>query len=439
MTERRRRRAAQPRAGPRAAARRASCSARGSARVADAVEDAVVDPVRPSCRASRVGSASRATPGALVLGRLAGDARRGVPGPRAPLRGRSRRRRSPVPTRTARALGAEQIVLTNAAGSLRAEIGPGRLMAITDHINLTGPTRSSAPTTTRSARASSEPGRRLRPRAARRAPATARRGARASTWPRASTSPSTGPSFETPAEIRAFRDARRRRRRHVDRPRGDRRASTAACASPPSRRSRTSPRAWSDEPLSTSRRSPAPGRRRRPARVLLRFVGAPVTDDLDRRALALARPHEPRATTTTADGDRRELCGQGGHAEAGDVAAVCVMPAYTGVRRSELDRHRRDGRAVANFPAGDDDPDTAPPTRRRTRSHAGATEVDVVVPWRAHLAGDDEAIARARRRVRAATGDGRRSRRSSRRARIGGRGAIRDAGRRGARTPARTS
>lgn len=43
-----------------------------------------------------------------------------------------------VPIRTIRALGAEAIVLTNAAGSLRPEVGPGRLMLITDHINLTG-------------------------------------------------------------------------------------------------------------------------------------------------------------------------------------------------------------------------------------------------------------------------------------------------------------
>lgn len=40
--------------------------------------------------------------------------------------------------RALRAAGAEVVVLTNAAGSLRPEIGPGRLMAITDHINLTG-------------------------------------------------------------------------------------------------------------------------------------------------------------------------------------------------------------------------------------------------------------------------------------------------------------
>ena len=43
-----------------------------------------------------------------------------------------------TPVRALRAAGAEILVLTNAAGSLRAEAGPGALMAITDHINLSG-------------------------------------------------------------------------------------------------------------------------------------------------------------------------------------------------------------------------------------------------------------------------------------------------------------
>lgn len=43
-----------------------------------------------------------------------------------------------VPTRTVRALGAETVVLTNAAGSLNPQAGPGELMALTDHINLMG-------------------------------------------------------------------------------------------------------------------------------------------------------------------------------------------------------------------------------------------------------------------------------------------------------------
>ena len=43
-----------------------------------------------------------------------------------------------TPVRTLRLLGAEILVLTNAAGSLREEVGAGSLMAITDHINFTG-------------------------------------------------------------------------------------------------------------------------------------------------------------------------------------------------------------------------------------------------------------------------------------------------------------
>src|SRR3954463_12014438 len=43
-----------------------------------------------------------------------------------------------MPVRTLRLLGAEILVLTNAAGSLRAEAGPGSLVALSDHINLQG-------------------------------------------------------------------------------------------------------------------------------------------------------------------------------------------------------------------------------------------------------------------------------------------------------------
>ena len=43
-----------------------------------------------------------------------------------------------TPVRALRAAGAETVVLTNAAGSLRADVGPGELMLITDHINLSG-------------------------------------------------------------------------------------------------------------------------------------------------------------------------------------------------------------------------------------------------------------------------------------------------------------
>jgi purine-nucleoside phosphorylase len=43
-----------------------------------------------------------------------------------------------VPVRTLAALGCEMLVLTNSAGSLKLDMPPGRVMLITDHINFTG-------------------------------------------------------------------------------------------------------------------------------------------------------------------------------------------------------------------------------------------------------------------------------------------------------------
>jgi purine nucleotide phosphorylase len=43
-----------------------------------------------------------------------------------------------LPVETMAALGCETLVLTNAAGSLRMDMPPGALMGITDHINFTG-------------------------------------------------------------------------------------------------------------------------------------------------------------------------------------------------------------------------------------------------------------------------------------------------------------
>jgi xanthosine phosphorylase len=43
-----------------------------------------------------------------------------------------------VPIRWLAEQGADSLLVTNAAGSLNADVGPGRLMAISDHINLLG-------------------------------------------------------------------------------------------------------------------------------------------------------------------------------------------------------------------------------------------------------------------------------------------------------------
>ncbi len=99
-----------------------------------------------------------------------------------------------------KALGAEALIATNAAGSLRADIRPGDLMLLSDHINFSGLNpligeRTDArfvPMT-----AAHDPGL----RAALRASA----GAVGVALPEGVYAWYSGPSFETPAEIRAIR------------------------------------------------------------------------------------------------------------------------------------------------------------------------------------------------------------------------------------------
>jgi xanthosine phosphorylase len=105
--------------------------------------------------------------------------------------------------RTIKALGAEALLVTNAAGSLRADIGPGRLLAIADHINLlgvnplTGPNDDDVGPRFPSLRDAYDPA--LRARLQRAAQALGLE------LPEGVYLATAGPSFETPAEIRAFR------------------------------------------------------------------------------------------------------------------------------------------------------------------------------------------------------------------------------------------
>ena len=103
--------------------------------LADAVQDATAIPYK-DLPGFPVGSVAGHA-GRLVLGTLEGT-------PVVVLQGRAHLYEGipasdlAVPVRTVRALGAESIILTNAAGSLNPEAGPGSLMALTDHINLMG-------------------------------------------------------------------------------------------------------------------------------------------------------------------------------------------------------------------------------------------------------------------------------------------------------------
>jgi xanthosine phosphorylase len=108
-----------------------------------------------------------------------------------------------VPIRALRAAGAEILVLTNAAGSLRAEVGPGRLMLITDHINLSGVNVLAGPNDDAigprfpSLRDAYDPELRERLRGA-----AGELGTELAEGVYLAVS---GPAFETPAEIEAFR------------------------------------------------------------------------------------------------------------------------------------------------------------------------------------------------------------------------------------------
>ena len=73
----------------------------------------------------------------LVIGDLEGT-RVAVFGGRAHYYENGRGDAMRLPLEVLRALGAKQLILTNAAGSLRPEIPPGDLMLLSDHINFSG-------------------------------------------------------------------------------------------------------------------------------------------------------------------------------------------------------------------------------------------------------------------------------------------------------------
>ncbi len=92
----------------------------------------------------------------------------------------------------------------------------------------------------------------------------------------------------------------------------------------------------------------------------------------------------------------------------GTPAAVCIYPRFIGVARQALNERGISGRVsiatVTNFPHGHDDIELAV---RETRAAvaAGADEVDLVFPWRALLAGNEQLGLMLVRACRAACGE----------------------------------
>ncbi|WP_112321853.1 purine-nucleoside phosphorylase [Oceanibium sediminis] len=135
----------------------------------------------------------------LVIGDLEGT-RVAVFGGRAHYYESGDPRAMKLPLEVLRALGAEELILTNAAGSLRDGMGPGELMLLSDHINFSGLNPLiGEPSDTRFVNMTDAYNRDMRAAlddAARAQGVTLHTGVYA--W-------YSGPSFETPAEIRALR------------------------------------------------------------------------------------------------------------------------------------------------------------------------------------------------------------------------------------------
>ncbi|MHB8301701.1 MAG: purine-nucleoside phosphorylase [Acidobacteriaceae bacterium] len=107
------------------------------------------------------------------------------------------------PTRVLARLGTKQIILTNASGSLRQDFAPGSLVALSDHINLTGANPCVGPNDSQLGPRFFDMGHAYSPRLRQ----LARHTATEQGWemPEGVYLGVSGPSFETPAEIRFFR------------------------------------------------------------------------------------------------------------------------------------------------------------------------------------------------------------------------------------------
>jgi purine-nucleoside phosphorylase len=113
------------------------------------------------------------------------------------------------PTRVLGLLGCRRLIVTNAAGGIRANIPQGSLVAISDHINLTGMNAAAGPNEPRFA-CGPDSGERFFDMTTAYSPALRELAIAEAERQKISLSEGVylavlGPSFETPAEIRAFR------------------------------------------------------------------------------------------------------------------------------------------------------------------------------------------------------------------------------------------
>ena len=101
-----------------------------------------------------------------------------------------------------------------------------------------------------------------------------------------------------------------------------------------------------------------------------------------------------------------QLCRQA-HTEAGNTAAICIYPRYIPLAKKTLKELGLESVTIAtvtNFPAGGDDIEIAVAETNAAVAY-GADEVDVVFPYRALMAGNEEVGAELVRRCKEACGD----------------------------------
>lgn len=114
------------------------------------------------------------------------------------------------------------------------------------------------------------------------------------------------------------------------------------------------------------------------------------THDLPHSArLALACLDLTSLNAHDTEADIAKLC-QRANGPFGPVAAVCVWPHLAAFARAQLPTHINVA-AVANFPHGHTDIEAAVADTQAI-VQAGAQEVDVVLPYRALIAGDEAAV-----------------------------------------------
>lgn len=122
---------------------------------------------------------------------------------------------------------------------------------------------------------------------------------------------------------------------------------------------------------------------------------------LARRAIALLDLTELSENASAAG--LEALC-QRALMQPGPVAAICIWPAFVAQARALLAGTPVRIATVVNFPSGEE-PLQEVMTGIRNAIADGADEIDLVLPWRPLLAGDDETARRMLEAARTACGD----------------------------------